>query len=95
MTFSELVAKVAKETCWPKTKVERVLRAGFRQMQQGLRHDGEVSINGFGRFALKDMPDRDARDFQTGETIRAAGKRKVRFYSFRRTDRLAQSARSR
>ncbi|TDR90306.1 HU family DNA-binding protein [Enterovirga rhinocerotis] len=93
MTFPELVEAVRRETCWPRTKVERVLRAGFRQIQAGISRDGEVCIFGFGKFAIKEMPDRDALDFRTGERIRASGKRKVRFTPFGRTARAARNRR--
>lgn len=39
----------------------------------------EVSLTGFGKFKVKDVPARDGRNPATGETIKIAASRKLAF----------------
>jgi DNA-binding protein HU-beta len=39
----------------------------------------EVSLNGFGKFKVKDVPAREGRNPATGETIKIAASRKLTF----------------
>jgi DNA-binding protein HU-beta len=79
MNFPALVDAAARNVRRPRAETERYVRAVIEAIRQGLRDDGEVSLKGFGVFRAEMTPERPARNFQTGEAIVAAPKRKVKF----------------
>ena len=51
----------------------------FEGITNTLKNGDDVGIRGFGRFSIKELPERDGRNPQTGETIRIAASRIVKF----------------
>lgn len=45
----------------------------------GLRDDGEVMLNGIGKFSVEERPARVGRNPATGESINIPAKKKVKF----------------
>lgn len=75
----EIVTAVAKAEKMKRTVVDEISRAYLREIQLALETDGDAHIQGFGRFTVRQMPDRIGTDFKTGRRIEVAGKRTVRF----------------
>ncbi|TDR93801.1 HU family DNA-binding protein [Enterovirga rhinocerotis] len=82
MADSRIVAAMAKRTCRPRTEAGRMLDALLDEIRERLRQDGEVAIDGFGRFRIASTGRRVARNFATGETIQTEGRRTIRFDAY-------------
>jgi nucleoid DNA-binding protein len=95
LLFRDVVVAVSKRTCQPRIRVERAVREAFREMQSALASGREVSIHNFGRFSLRTLAEREGYDFGSGERMRVAGRTKVRFVPFKRTERAIRASKVR
>jgi DNA-binding protein HU-beta len=79
MNVSELAKGVAEATGSSDADAKKVITAVFDQIAEAAAKGEEVSIPGFGKFAVKDRPERDGRNPATGEAIKIAASKKVNF----------------
>ncbi|MFO1073169.1 MAG: HU family DNA-binding protein [Geminicoccaceae bacterium] len=79
MTLDELNSSVATSTGMKKTDASKAVTAVLQGIQDALKKGGKVAIAGFGTFEVVDRPERDGRNPQTGETIKIAASRAVKF----------------
>jgi len=79
MNISELTKGVATSTGSSEADAKKAVMAVFDQIAQAAAKGEEVSIPGFGKFAVKDRPERDGRNPATGATIKIAASKKVVF----------------
>ncbi len=79
ITFAELVDKIAVETEASKQFVHDFLSEISNQIEEGLKRDGHVSINGLGRFRLKWYEARKGINPQTGEEMEIPAQNHVLF----------------
>lgn len=79
MKVGELTKGVAAATGTSEADAKRTITAVFDQIAAAAANGEEVSINGFGKFTVKDRPERDGRNPATGETITIAASKKVAF----------------
>ena len=79
MTLDELNSSVATSTGMKKTDASKAVSAVLHGIQDALKKGGKVAIAGFGTFEVVDRPERDGRNPQTGETIKIAASRAVKF----------------
>lgn len=70
---------IQQTTGFSEATVETVLDAFVKFVQMQLRAGEEVKISDFGIFFTKELPERQARNPRTGETITAPPKTKPRF----------------
>ena len=79
MNKHDLARVIAARTGQSIMGTEATLDAMFEGITNTLRNGEDVGIRGFGRFRIKERPERDGRNPQTGETIRIAASRIVKF----------------
>lgn len=79
MTKQELITNLAEKSGLSKADVLRVVDALEQNIHQELAKGGEIVLASTGKFKVKDVPARAARNPKTGETIQVPAKRKVVF----------------
>jgi DNA-binding protein HU-beta len=79
MNISELAKSVAEATGTSDADAKKAITAVFDQIASAAAKGGEVSIPGFGKFAVKDRPERQGRNPSNGEAITIAASKKVTF----------------
>lgn len=79
MNITDLAKNVAAATNAKDVDVKTLIAATFDQIAQAAARNEEVSIPGFGKFSVKDRPERQGRNPATGETMTIAASKKVSF----------------
>ena len=79
MNISELAKGVATSTGSSETDAKKAITAVFQAISDAAAKGEEVSIPGFGKFAIKDRPERQGRNPATGEAMTIAASKKVAF----------------
>lgn len=79
MNNSDLADKLAASDGLTKTDARAIVDALFVQIVEAATKGEEVSLSGFGKFKVKDMPAREGRNPSTGEAIQIAASRKIAF----------------
>ena len=78
-TAHEIADKIAGEHGLTKAQAKAVVDTVFKQIADAATSGTETSIAGFGKFKVKDMPEREARNPSTGATIKVAASKKLTF----------------
>ena len=73
-TTNEIADKIASEHSLTKAQSKSIVEAVLAAVA-----GAETSIPGFGKFKIKDTPEREARNPGTGATITVAAARKLTF----------------
>ena len=81
MNKSQLINAVAESVNLSKVDVKRVVDELFLQMEKKLDEGEKVVLSGFGVFSTANTAERQGRNPRTGETVRIAARRSVRFHS--------------
>jgi DNA-binding protein HU-beta len=79
MNTNELAKAVAGTTGTSEADAKAAIAAVFDQIADAAAKGEEVAISGFGKFAVKDRPERDGRNPATGEAIKIAASKKLAF----------------
>jgi DNA-binding protein HU-beta len=79
MNISELTKGVAEATGTSDADAKKAITAVFDQIASAAAKGEEVAIPGFGKFAVKDRPERQGRNPSNGEAITIAASKKVAF----------------
>ncbi len=79
MNIGELAKGVAGTTGTSEAHAKAAIAAVFEQIAGAGAKGEEVSIAGFGKFAVKDRPERQGRNPSTGEAMTIAASNKVSF----------------
>lgn len=79
MNISELAKGVATSTGSSEADAKKAITAVFNQIADAAAEGDEVSIPGFGKFTVKDRPERQGRNPATGEAMTIAASRKIAF----------------
>lgn len=79
MNKQSLVEWVQGKLGGTKVQAEEVVGGMFDAMVATLKKGGEVSIAGFGIFVIKSRAARTARNPKTGEMVKVAAKKVVKF----------------
>ena len=79
MNIGDLAKGVATATGSSEADAKKVITAVFDQIAETAAKGEEVSINGFGKFTVKDRPERQGRNPSNGEAITIAASKKVSF----------------
>ncbi|MDQ0839266.1 HU family DNA-binding protein [Sphingomonas faeni] len=79
MNIAELVKGVAGVTGTSETDAKAAVSAVFAQIAEAVAKGDEVAVPGFGKFTVKDRPEREGRNPGTGEAITIAASKKVTF----------------
>lgn len=78
-TTNEIADKVAADHGLTKAQGKAIVEAVFAAITSAATSGAETSIPGFGKFKVKDTPEREARNPATGATIKVAAARKLSF----------------
>ena len=79
MNIGELAKGVAGTTGTSEAAAKAAVAAVFDQIAGAAAKGEDVSIAGFGKFAVKDRPERQGRNPSTGEAMTIAASKKVSF----------------
>ena len=79
MNNSDLADKIATDHNLSKTDARGFVDGIFTAIIDTAAKGEEVSISGFGKFKVKDTPEREGRNPATGDTITIAAAKKMSF----------------
>ncbi|GGG05626.1 DNA-binding protein [Rhizobium wenxiniae] len=78
-TTNEIADKIASDNSLTKAQGKAIVEAVFAAITSAAVSGAETSIPGFGKFKVKDTPEREARNPATGATIKVAAGKKLAF----------------
>lgn len=78
-TTTEIADKIATEQNLTKARAKAIVDGVFKQIATAAIAGDETSIPGFGKFKIKDTPERDGRNPSTGAAIKIAASKKLTF----------------
>ena len=76
---TELARAVAEDTGLTSGQAKEAIEATLEQIENALMSGNEVSLSGFGKFAISERSARRGRNPQTGETIQIRASKAPRF----------------
>jgi DNA-binding protein HU-beta len=79
MNNSELADAVAATAGVAKTDARKLVDAVFDAIGNAAAKGEEISLHGFGKFKVKDMPEREGRNPATGEAMTIKASKKLSF----------------
>ncbi|MYL99268.1 HU family DNA-binding protein [Novosphingobium sp. FGD1] len=79
MNNSDLADAVAANSGIAKTDARKLVDAVFEAIGNAAAKGEEVSLNGFGKFKVKDSPEREGRNPATGEAMTIKASKKLTF----------------
>jgi DNA-binding protein HU-beta len=79
MNNADLAERVSAEHGLSKADARKVVDGLFGAIAEAASKGEEVSLNGFGKFKVKDTPAREGRNPSTGATIQIAAAKKLTF----------------
>ena len=79
MNNTELAETLTAAHGLTKADARKLVDAVFAEIADAAAKGGEISINGFGKFKVKNTPARDGRNPATGETISIKASKKLAF----------------
>ena len=81
MNKSQLVNAIAEKTNASKSEVKKIVDSLFDIAEETLNCGEKVVISGFGVFSMAEVSERMGRNPRTGEKVKIAARRNVRFRS--------------
>lgn len=79
MNSNDLAETLASANGLSKADARKLVDAVFTAIADAASKGDEVSLNGFGKFKVKDSPAREGRNPATGEPMQIAASRKLSF----------------
>ena len=79
MNNSDLADTLAANHDMSKADARKLVDGVFAAIADAAASGDEVSLNGFGKFKVKDSPAREGRNPSTGATIQIAASKKLTF----------------
>lgn len=79
MNNSDLADALAAGNGITKADARKLVDGVFAAIAEAAAKGEEISLNGFGKFKVKDAPAREGRNPATGETIQIAASKKLAF----------------
>ena len=79
MTKAELVAKIASEGGITKSQADKAVDGFVSAVSAALSGGDKITLVGFGTFSVWARPQREGRNPRTGEKIKIAASKVVRF----------------
>jgi len=79
MNNADLADKLATAQGLSKADARKYVDAVFSVITDAAAQGEEISLNGFGKFKVKESPAREGRNPSTGETIQIAASKKLGF----------------
>jgi DNA-binding protein HU-beta len=79
MNNAELAERIAESNGLTKSDARKIVDGVFAAITDAAASGTEVSINGFGKFKVKDSAAREGRNPATGEAMQIAASKKLGF----------------
>ena len=79
MNNSDLADTIAATHDLTKADARKIVDAVFEAIGDAAAKGDEVSLNGFGKFKVKDSPEREGRNPATGEAMTIKASKKLSF----------------
>ena len=79
MKTSELAAKIAEAHSVSKTQAQAIVDSMLKTILDAAANGQEISFPGFGKFKVKETPEREGRNPTSGEKIKIAASRKLSY----------------
>ena len=79
MNNSDLADSLATANGLTKADARKLVDGVFAAIADAAANGEEISLNGFGKFKVKEAPAREGRNPSTGATIQIAASRKLTF----------------
>jgi len=79
MNNSDLADYLAEQAGTSKADARKMVDVLFAAIADAAAKGEEISLNGFGKFKVKDSPAREGRNPATGQTITIAASKKLTF----------------
>ena len=79
MNNSDLADTIASSADVPKADARKIVDAVFTAIAEAAAKGEEISLNGFGKFKVKDSPEREGRNPATGEAMTIKASKKLTF----------------
>ena len=79
MNTSDLAAKVAEAHNVSHTHAKAVIDVFLKELISGASAGAEIALPGFGKFKVKESPEREGRNPANGEKIKIAASKKLTF----------------
>ena len=79
MKKTEIISALAENIGLSKAEVEKVYNATFELFKEELEKGNKISVSGFGTFDISERAEREGRNPQTGEIIKIAASKSVKF----------------
>lgn len=78
-TANDIADKIAGDQKLTKAQAKAIVDSVFMQIAEAAKSGAETSVPGFGKFKVKETPEREGRNPATGATVRIAASRKLTF----------------
>jgi DNA-binding protein HU-beta len=78
-TAGDIADKIASEQGLTKAQAKAIVDSVFQEIAASAKAGAETSIPGFGKFKVKDTPEREGRNPSTGASIKIAASKKLTF----------------
>ena len=79
MNKTELIDAIAEEAGLSKADAKKALEAFLASREKTWKKGDKISLVGFGSWSVSEKPAREGRNPKTGETIKIAAKKVVKF----------------
>jgi DNA-binding protein HU-beta len=79
MNNADLADKVAADHNITKADARKIVDGAFAAIVEAAAAGEEISLNGFGKFKVKDSPAREGRNPATGAAMQIAASKKLTF----------------
>lgn len=79
MNNTEIAEQISSQHGLTKTDARKVVDSVFAAIADAAADGHEISLNGFGKFKVKESAAREGRNPATGETISIAASKKLSF----------------
>jgi DNA-binding protein HU-beta len=76
---TELVTKIAEAHSVSKSQAQAIVDSMLKTIISAAAKGEEISLPGFGKFKVKDTPEREGRNPTSGEKIKIAASRKLTY----------------
>jgi len=78
-TMDEIADKIAADNDLTKAQAKGIVDGVFKAIANAAATGTETSLPGFGKFKVKETPEREGRNPSTGATIKIAASKKLTF----------------
>lgn len=78
-TTAEIADKIATEHKLTKAQAKAIVDSVFKTIADAAASGADTNLAGFGKFKVRDKPEREARNPSTGATIKVAASKKLTF----------------